>query len=179
VIITLGEGIFKTIATVAAVIEYVGWTSEAILVVIAGTGLTFGLWWTYFIVPSAPVLSRHRKRKWAWGNGYITLFGAIAAVGAGLHVAACAAEGSATIGTVRVVLSVAIPVFVFCLVYFVLYSVLFTAVDPLHVPLAAGKVFLLVLGVVLSMSESAPSEPKRGSDPLRGQPGRQPPFPPR
>jgi len=152
VIITLGEGILGTIAAVSAVIEHVGWTSEAILIVIAGTGLTFGLWWTYFIVPSAPVLSRHRKRKWAWGYGHIILFGAIAAVGAGLHVAAYAAEGSATIGTVGVVLSVAIPVFVFCLVYFILYSVLFRAVVPLHVLLAAGMVLFLVLGVVLSVA---------------------------
>ena len=43
VIITLGEGILGTIVAVSAVIEHVGWTSEAILIVIAGTGLTFGL----------------------------------------------------------------------------------------------------------------------------------------
>ena len=111
--ITLGEGILGTIAAVAAVVAHVGWSAEAILIVIAGTGLTFGLWWTYFILPSAPVLARHRERKWAWGYGHIVLFGSVAAVGAGLHVAAYAAEGETTIGTVGVVLAVAIPVFVF------------------------------------------------------------------
>ena len=70
VIITLGEGILGTIAAVAAVVAHVGWSGEAVLIVIAGIGLTFGLWWTYFIVPSAPVLARHRERKWAWGYGH-------------------------------------------------------------------------------------------------------------
>ena len=144
VIITLGEGILGTITAVAAVVAHVGWSSEAILIVIAGTGLTFGLWWTYFILPSAPILARHRERKWAWGYGHIVVFGALAAVGAGLHVAAYAAEGETTIGTVGVVLSVAIPVFVFTLAYFVLWSILFRAVDAFHVMLAAGMAAFLV-----------------------------------
>jgi low temperature requirement protein LtrA len=150
VMITLGEGVLGTIAAVSAVVAHVSWTGEAVLIVIAGTGLTFGLWWTYFIVPSAPVLARHRRRKWVWGYGHILLFAAVAAVGAGLHVAAYAAEGETSIGTVGVVLSVAIPVFVFCIVYFALYSVLFRAVDPLHLVLAAGMVVFLVLAVALA-----------------------------
>lgn len=151
VIITLGEGILGTIAAVAALVAHVGWSGETILVVIAGTGLTFGLWWSYFIVPSAPVLARHRKRKWAWGYGHIVIFGAVAAVGAGLHVAAYAVEGEAAIGTIGVVLSVAIPVLVFCLAYFVLYSILFRSVDALHLILAAGMVVILLAGVGLAI----------------------------
>ncbi|GAB2462094.1 low temperature requirement protein A [Conyzicola lurida] len=150
VMITLGEGVLGTIAAVSAVVAHLGWTGEAVLIVIAGTGLTFGLWWTYFIVPSAPVLSRHRRRKWVWGYGHILLFASVAAVGAGLHVAAYAAEGETSIGTVGVVLSVAIPVFVFCIAYFVLYSVLFRAVDPLHIVLAVGMVVFLVLAVAFA-----------------------------
>jgi low temperature requirement protein LtrA len=152
VMITLGEGILGTITAVAAVVAHVGWSSEAVLIVIAGTGLTFGLWWTYFILPSAPVLARHRERKWAWGYGHIVLFGGIAAVGAGLHVAAYAVEGETTIGTTGVVSSVAIPVFVFLLAYFVLWSILFRAVDAFHVMLAAGMIAFLVLGVVLAVA---------------------------
>jgi low temperature requirement protein LtrA len=152
VIITLGEGILGTVTAVSAVVSHVGWSAEAVLVVVAGVGLTFGLWWSYFIVPSAAVLARHRHRKWTWSYGHVALFGAIAAVGAGLHVAAYAAEGEAAIGTVGVVLSVAIPVLVFGVVYFVLYSVLFRAVDTFHLGLATGMVVFLVLGVVLAMA---------------------------
>lgn len=150
VIITLGEGILGTIAAVAAVVAEVDWSVEAVLIVVAGVGLTFGLWWSYFLVPSAAVLRRHRSRNWTWGYGHIILFGALAAVGAGLHVSAYAAEGHIAIGTVGVVLSVAIPVFVFTIVYFVLYSVLFRAVDPLHLGLALGMVAFQGLGVVLA-----------------------------
>lgn len=78
------------------------------------------------------------------------LFGAIAAVGAGLHVAAYYVEGDAVIGTLGVVLSVAIPVLMFCVVYFVLYSILFRSVDALHLWLAAGMVAFLIAGVALA-----------------------------
>ncbi|HXR43434.1 MAG TPA: low temperature requirement protein A [Pseudolysinimonas sp.] len=150
VIITLGEGILGTIAAVAAFVNRAGWSGEAVLITVAGVGLTLGLWWTYFIFPSGVVLARHRNRKWAWSYGHIALFGAIAAVGAGLDVAAYAAEGRAAIDTTGVVLCVAVPVLIFCLLYFVLWSVLFRAVDPFHVGLAAGMVAVLVFAVVLA-----------------------------
>lgn len=152
VIITLGEGILGTVSAVAAVVSAHGWSSEAILIVIAGTGLTVGLWWTYFILPSAPVLARHRERKWAWGYGHIAVFGALVAVGAGIHLAASAAEHESSAGTVGVVLAVAIPVLVFSVAYFALWSILFRAVDSFHVILAAGTIAVLVTGVALAVA---------------------------
>lgn len=151
VIITLGEGILGTVTAVTAVVSRVGWTGEAILIAVAGTGLTVGLWWTYFILPSAPVLARHRERKWAWGYGHIVVFAALAAVGAGLHLAAYAAEGESSIGTRGIVLAVVIPVAVFTLAYFALWSILFRAIDLFHVMLAAGMLVFLVAAVVLSL----------------------------
>ena len=150
VIITLGEVILGAIAAVSAIVAHDDWSGDAVALVIAGTGLSFGLWWTYFLVPSAPVLARHRNRKWAWGYGHIVMFAALAAVGAGLHVAAYAAEGETTIGTLGVLLSVAIPVFVFCVSYFVIYSVLFRAVDSLHVMLAIAMVAIMALSVYMA-----------------------------
>jgi low temperature requirement protein LtrA len=150
-IITLGEGILGTVAAVASIVDHIDWSLEAVLIVVAGVGVTFGLWWTYFLMPSALVLHRHRNRKWAWSYGHIALFGAVAAVGAGLHVAAYAVEGEATIGTVGVVLSVAIPLLVFCLVYFALWSVLFRAVDSFHVGLAVLMIGFLAAGVLMAV----------------------------
>ena len=49
------------------------------LVAVAGTGLTFGLWWMYFTVPSADVLKVHRERAVPWGYVHILIFGSIAA----------------------------------------------------------------------------------------------------
>ena len=150
VIIALGEGILGTIAAVAALIDHIGWSPEVVLVVIAGTGLTFGIWWTYFLVPSGEMLAAHRSRSWAWGYGHIILFGSVAAIGAGLHVAAYVVEGEATIGVLGAVLASAIPVLVFTVAYFVIYSLLVRAVDPFHLLLLAGTVAVLVVAVALA-----------------------------
>jgi len=135
---------------VSAVVGHVGWSLEAILVVVAGTGLTFGVWWNYFILPSAEVLARRRERSWIWGYGHILVFASIAAMGAGLHVAAYVVEGEATIGTVGAVLATAIPVAVGTLVTFALYCYLLHGVDALYVGQFAGTLVVLGVAVVLA-----------------------------
>ncbi|MEZ0446230.1 low temperature requirement protein A [Cellulomonas sp. ICMP 17802] len=150
VIITLGEVILGTIATVAAVVGRVGWSVEAVLVVVAGTGLTFGIWWSYFAVPLGEILQRHRRRAWVWGYGGIVIFASIAALGAGLHVAAFVAGGEATIGVVDAVLTVAIPVLITLVAYFAIYAYLVGGVDPFHLVLVAGAVVALGAAVVIA-----------------------------
>jgi low temperature requirement protein LtrA len=151
VIITLGEVVLGTIAAVSALVAHTGWSGEAVLVAVAGIGIALGLWWMYFIFPSGPVLARHRNRKWAWSYGHMALFASVAAVGAGIRVAAHSAEGETAIGTVGVVLSTAVPVFFFGALYFTLWSTLFRAVDPFHLWLAAGMIALLLLAVVMAV----------------------------
>ena len=51
VIITLGEGVIGTVASISAVVDHQGWSTDAVLVAVAGVGLTFGLWWMYYIMP--------------------------------------------------------------------------------------------------------------------------------
>ena len=48
-------------------------------------GLTFGMWWIYFVVPFGEILHHRPDRGFVFGYGHIVVFGAIAAVGAGLH----------------------------------------------------------------------------------------------
>ena len=43
-IIALGEGVVGTVASLSAVVAAQGWTTDAVLVAVAGTGLTFGMW---------------------------------------------------------------------------------------------------------------------------------------
>jgi low temperature requirement protein LtrA len=62
-IITLGEGVIGTVASLGAVIESQGWSLDAVLVALAGAGLTFGLWWMYFMVPAGEVLQAHRAGR--------------------------------------------------------------------------------------------------------------------
>jgi low temperature requirement protein LtrA len=149
-IITLGEGVIGTVASLGAVVESHGWTLDAALVAVAGTGLTFGLWWMYFTVPSAEVLHVHRERLFPWGYGHMLIFGSIAATGAGLHVAAYYIGHEAHIGATATVLTVAAPLAVYVLTLFALYSFLVRAVDSFHLALLAGTAALLVLPVMLA-----------------------------
>ena len=71
-------------------------------------------------------------------------------MGAGLHVAAYSLEGEAEIGTTGVVLSVAIPVAIYALVFYALYSIVMREHDPFHLGLLAGTGAVLVLSVVLA-----------------------------
>jgi low temperature requirement protein LtrA len=149
-IITLGEGVIGTVASLSAVVESQGWSLDAALVAVAGTGLTFGLWWMYFTVPAGEVLHAHRERAFPWGYGHILIFGSIAATGAGLHVAAYYIGGEAHITATSTVLSVAVPVAVFVVALFVIYTYLVQAGDPFHAALLAGTAAVLVLAVVLA-----------------------------
>jgi low temperature requirement protein LtrA len=149
-IIALGEGVFGTVTAVSVLVEEQGWSTEAILVVVAGVGLTFGLWWNYFLIPSGLVLARHRDRGPAWGASHFFIFGAIAATGAGLHVAAYVIQGQAKVGTAGAVIAVAVPVLIFSVALFSLYTYLAREFDKLHIVLFIGTVAMLLLAIVLA-----------------------------
>jgi low temperature requirement protein LtrA len=149
-IIALGEGVIGTVASLSAVLDADGWSVDAALVAVAGTGLTFGLWWMYFMLPSAQVLRVHRRRSFPWGYGHILVFGSIVAVGAGLHVAALYIGHEAHIGATATVLTVAIPLAVFALALFALYALLVLAHDPFHVLLLVATIAVLALAVLLA-----------------------------
>jgi low temperature requirement protein LtrA len=151
VIITLGEVILGTVASLNTVVHgEAGWTADAVLLAVAGVGLTFGSWWMYFAVPWGEALARHRERAFAFGYGHLVVFGALAAMGAGLHVAALTLENQAKIGPTAAVLSVAIPFAVYVGMFYALFSALMRAYDPFHVALVAGTTALLVLSVALA-----------------------------
>ena len=149
-IITLGEGVIGTVASLGAVVGSQGWNADAVLVAVAGIGLTFGLWWMYFTVPAGEVLHVYRERVFPWGYGHILIFGSIAATGAGLHVAALYIGHQAHIGATATVMTVAIPVGVFAFALFALYAYLVRSGDPFHGVLLAGTAAILALAVLLA-----------------------------
>ena len=87
-IIVLGECVLGTTNVIASMWEAHGWSFDLLLVGFAGTLLLFSMWWMYFLLPAADALHHHRERGWIWGYGHFFVFAAIAAVGAGLEVAA-------------------------------------------------------------------------------------------
>jgi low temperature requirement protein LtrA len=151
-IIALGEGIVGTVAALSAVVEAQGWTVDAALVGVAGTGLTLGMWWMYFMAPAGEVLHRFRERSFGWGYGHILLFAGIAGTGAGLHVAAYHLEHKAAISATAVVLATAVPVAVYVGMVYVLYSLLVRQVDPFHWWLLLATTVVLVAPVLLAQA---------------------------
>ncbi|MBT2519339.1 low temperature requirement protein A [Streptomyces sp. ISL-90] len=147
VIITLGEIILGTILALSAVIEEQDWSFETVLVAFGGTALAFGLWWVYFTMPSGKVLARFRERGFTWGYGHYFIFVALAATGAGLHVAAFVIEGVAHIGIVQALLTVVIPVGLFMVALFTIYSLLLRQFDPFHIWLFVGSILALAVAV--------------------------------
>ena len=149
VLIALGEGIVGATAALSAVVDRQGWDLDAALVGIAGTGLTFGMWWLYDLVPSARMLRAHRDRAAAWGVGQIMIVTSTVATGAGLRVAARSIAGQARITALAAVLSVAMPVAVYLGVVYAMYWFLVRRFHRFHAWLlvaSAGVVALAIVG---------------------------------
>ncbi|MFH8793691.1 low temperature requirement protein A [Streptomyces sp. NPDC017941] len=152
-IITLGEGVVGTVASSGDLLgggDGTHWTGNAVAVVVAGVGLTFGMWWVYFATPFGDILVHRRRRGYLFGYGHIPLFMGIAAAGAGLHVAGLHLEHHTKIGEVAVVLSLALPVGVYLLMVYLLHTLLLSAVDRPHLLLISATLAVLAVAVLLS-----------------------------
>ena len=148
-IIALGEGVVGTVASLSAVVSAQGWSVAAVLVAVAGTGLTFGMWWVYFIVPQSQLLHARRELSFRFGYLHLVVFGAIVGTGAGLHAAAYYVEHHSKLDAVGTVLSVAIPVAVYIAAVYLLYMWLVQARDAFHLLLVVLTIVVLIAAVVL------------------------------
>ncbi|HEV2751886.1 MAG TPA: low temperature requirement protein A [Gemmatimonadales bacterium] len=154
-IIALGEGVVGTVAALSAVIDRLGWTLDAVLIGIAGAGLTFGMWWLYYLVPSAEILERHRDRAAVWGYVQMLIVTSIVAMGAGLHLAAYFIEDKAHITVVGAVLGVAVPVVAFLGLLHALYYYLvrrFRALDAWLLITSSGVGIIAVIAASAGVS---------------------------
>ena len=149
-IIALGEGVVGTVASVSAAVGAQGWSYDAIFVAVAGIGLTFGMWWTYFLMPGSDLLHVHRERSFFFGYFHIVPFGAIVATGAGLHAAAYYIEHHSKLGSVDTVLAVALPVAAYIVSVYILYAWLMRIVDPFHLLLLVLTAVVLGIAVWLA-----------------------------
>lgn len=149
-IITLGEGVIGTVAAMSAFVNPPGpgWTAEAITLLAAGIALTFGMWWAYFSLPWADLLSYHRERAFFWGYGHIFVFGSIAAVGAGLHAVQYFLEHHSKLSATETLLTVAVPTATFIGMIYLMYAVSLRAFDAFHLVLLA--ITAVVLGVAVA-----------------------------
>jgi low temperature requirement protein LtrA len=149
VIIALGEGLLGTTAAIGGLLEE-GWSVEIAVLALAGVAMVFGVWWTYFVVPHGHLVSAYRSRSFGWGYGHVVVFGAIVAIGAGLHAAAYRLEDHSELGATGTVLTVAVPLAVYVGALFVLYALLTRSIDPFHGVLIVASALVLALGVGLA-----------------------------
>lgn len=152
-IIVLGEGVVGTVASSGDLLggaDGTHWSGNAIAVVIAGVGLTFGMWWVYFITPFGDILVHRRSRGYLFGYGHVPLFIGVAGAGAGLHVAGLQLEHHSAISDLAVLLSLAVPVGLYLLMVYLLHTLLLSAADRFHLLLISLTLAVLAAAVVMS-----------------------------
>ncbi|MFJ6443600.1 low temperature requirement protein A [Streptomyces sp. NPDC091649] len=152
-IIVLGEGVVGTVASSGDLLgggDGTHWTWNAVAVVVAGVGLTFGMWWMYFLTPFGDILVHRRRRGYLFGYGHIPLFIGVAGAGTGLHVAGLYLEHHAEISGIAVVLALAVPVGLYVLMVYLLHTLLLSAADRFHIILIALTVAVLLAAVLLA-----------------------------
>lgn len=148
-IIALGECLVGAIETLRVIVALHGWSVDAALVGLGGTGLAFALWWVYFTVPHGEALHIRREKSFIFGYAHMVIFAAIAAAGAGLHVLAYYIDHEAHISAPAAVASVAIPVAIFKVALTWIYGAL-AGFDPRNVVTTAVVVAAAGLSVILA-----------------------------
>ncbi|MEV5574587.1 low temperature requirement protein A [Spirillospora sp. NPDC052269] len=113
-IIVLGETVLSSTNAVRDALT--GDASLRLYTIAAGGLVTvFGMWWVYFSMSSAGLLTTLRKAI-AWGYGHYVIYASGAAVGAGIAVNAAYATHEAHISSTTAGLALTIPVFCYLLV---------------------------------------------------------------
>lgn len=118
--IVLGECVVaSTTATQAAMAES-GVSAPLVATAAGGLLLLFGMWWSYFKHPGTVRMSL--RSAFLWGYGHFAVFAAVAALGAGLQVAAETIQGATHLSPVGAALTVAIPGTIYLIVLAFLHS---------------------------------------------------------
>ncbi|MGD9995997.1 MAG: low temperature requirement protein A [Ilumatobacteraceae bacterium] len=154
-IILLGESLVATSSGVDAVLREGRVSVDLVATALAGLVLLFALWWLYFLGPFGEGLANRRDRSFLWGYGHYGIFAALAALGAGLHVAVEHAGHTIPTSPFVAAYAVAVPVSVFLATLSVLHAgCLSRRVIRPGVTLGAA---LLVLWVPLAASVTSPA----------------------
>jgi low temperature requirement protein LtrA len=104
-IIVLGESVLSATVGIQEVATE-GLSAQLVLVAACGLLVAFGAWWIYFDHPGH--LSPTPQTSMRWGMLHVIVFTSLAALGAGIHVAAEAVAGTASTRVAS--LAVAIPI---------------------------------------------------------------------
>jgi low temperature requirement protein LtrA len=147
-IIVLGESILSASVGFQTAVDETGLTAELLAVGLGGLVLAFGAWWLYFDHPGH--LTPGPDVSFRWGYAHVVVFAALAALGAGIHVAAEAVAGHGGHGVDRIAaLAVAGPTAGFLLGLVLVMVITGTPLSADRVwPKLAGAVGVLAIGAV-------------------------------
>ncbi|GAA1244841.1 low temperature requirement protein LtrA [Oryzihumus leptocrescens] len=98
-LIVLGEVILASTTSVQAAAEAHGLSASLLLVAVGGLLTVFGMWWLYFKRSVEDTLRLSTRSAFVWGYAHYLVFGAVAAVGAAVGVAADVARHEAHVST--------------------------------------------------------------------------------
>ncbi|SDY53090.1 low temperature requirement protein A [Herbiconiux ginsengi] len=149
-LIALGEVVAATTRTVVVLTEEQGWSVGAVMIAASGLVLAAGIWWAYYLVPSAVMLRRRPERVFAWRYTHLLVWAAIPAVGAGLRLAAEALEGG-ELTLLGITVALVVPVGAVIVLVFLLWSILMRSYDLTHIPLLAATLVPLVAAIVVAV----------------------------
>jgi low temperature requirement protein LtrA len=152
-LIVLGECVFAVSSAVTPQADSRLLRADLVRVAVGGLVLLFALWWIYFLKPAAAVLDRERRHGFRWSYGHYGIFAALAALGAGLEVAAERAARAGVGGPasdVTVTAAVAVPVAAFLVLVWALHA------SAARHPARDGVVAGIAAAATLAPSRCAP-----------------------
>jgi low temperature requirement protein LtrA len=144
-IIVLGESILAATTAIQSALDAGFDDPELILLTISGLVLVFSMWWLYFDEAEHP-REGSLSAAITWGYGHLFVFGAAAAVGAGIAVEVDYKTGAAQIGETEAALSTAVPVALYVIAVWLLHVLpnrhgALVAAFPVAAALALAAVF--------------------------------------
>jgi low temperature requirement protein LtrA len=152
-IIVLGESILAVSLAIQAAWTDLAHAFGALVVLVGGVLIVFGMWWLYFARDASVVLERARsegtKFEYVWGFGHYFIFASGAAVGAGLALRAEYWTHPEEIPRLASAAAVTVPIAVLMAA---LYLIQLRQHDPSR---RAGLPFLIAIALVLVCTFSA------------------------
>ena len=121
-IIVLGECVLAATTAVQGAFTEAGASLDLVVLGAGALMLLFGLWWMYFLKPAGAGLEQRRHLSFVWGYGHYAVFAALAALGAGLEVAAEALTHHISASPVLVAYAVAVPTAVFLVLVWAIHA---------------------------------------------------------
>ena len=112
-IIVLGECVLSATTAIQEALTAGGLSVPLITLACGALVLIAAMWWAYFKHNAAEERDLQHDTAFLWGYGHYIIFAAVAAVGAGLNVAADLTHQEAEIGSITAALIVAVPVAIY------------------------------------------------------------------